>query len=406
MTQRRSITIILLLATVCALLAGPVTAQSESDARAEREEIRQQRAQLASELDPLLASDQELEATLSALNENVAEQEARVEDSRRAVEAAEEELASAEARIEELEAYVATLDQQAADLAVEAFISPTTDEVTEVFESSDLNEASRKQAFIDQLNSENLDVLEALRVAEEDLAIARADAEIAATEAEQLRQEEEERLAQLEAARAEQQRVEEALDVRISGLTAEIDALDAEEARVQQIIQAAEQDRAQAAAAAAAAEQPSGDSAGSSGSSGGSSGGGGGGGSVGPSNPGGFAWPASCTVTSGFGMRWGRMHKGIDCSAPSGTPIYASKGGTVIFASSDGSGYGTYVIVDHGGGYTTLYGHMSSLSVRSGQSVSQGTNLGGMGCTGSCTGPHVHFEVRVNGTAQDPMNYL
>jgi len=105
-------------------------------------------------------------------------------------------------------------------------------------------------------------------------------------------------------------------------------------------------------------------------------------------------------------MRWGRMHKGIDCAAPSGTPIYASKGGTVIFASSDGSGYGTYAIVDHGGGYTTLYGHMSSLSVRSGQSVSQGSYLGAMGCTGSCTGPHVHFEVRVNGTAQDPMNYL
>jgi murein DD-endopeptidase MepM/ murein hydrolase activator NlpD len=118
----------------------------------------------------------------------------------------------------------------------------------------------------------------------------------------------------------------------------------------------------------------------------------------------GLIWPVSGTVTSGFGYRWGRMHEGIDIAAPTGTSVRAAASGTVIIAGSMG-GYGNVVVVDHGGGLSTAYAHLSSIWVGGG-SVSQGQGIGAVGCTGSCTGPHLHFEVRVNGGAVDPMGYL
>jgi murein DD-endopeptidase MepM/ murein hydrolase activator NlpD len=119
----------------------------------------------------------------------------------------------------------------------------------------------------------------------------------------------------------------------------------------------------------------------------------------------GYIWPLGGAITSYYGPRWGRMHTGIDIDGTSGQPIVASKAGRVIVASYYG-GYGNAVVVDHGGGVTTLYGHMSAFNVSNGQSVSQGAVLGYVGCTGSCTGDHLHFEVRVNGSPQDPLNYL
>lgn len=119
----------------------------------------------------------------------------------------------------------------------------------------------------------------------------------------------------------------------------------------------------------------------------------------------GFVWPVAGTVTSGFGWRWGRMHEGIDIAAPTGAPIVSSAAGVVIFAGWM-SGYGQLVVVDHGGGLATAYAHMSSIASAPGQAVGQGQVLGYVGCTGNCTGPHVHFEVRVNGAAADPLGYL
>lgn len=119
----------------------------------------------------------------------------------------------------------------------------------------------------------------------------------------------------------------------------------------------------------------------------------------------GFIWPLCCSVTSPYGPRWGRMHTGIDIDGTTGDPIVASKGGTVILAEYY-SGYGNAVIVDHGNGYSTLYAHMSAFAVSNGQSVSQGDRLGSVGCTGSCTGDHLHFEIRINGNPVDPMPYL
>lgn len=119
----------------------------------------------------------------------------------------------------------------------------------------------------------------------------------------------------------------------------------------------------------------------------------------------GFIWPVSGPVTSPFGMRWGRMHTGIDIGVGYGTPIHAAASGQVIYAGWM-DGYGNLVFIDHGGGISTGYAHQSSIAVSNGQSVTQGQVIGYVGCTGHCFGPHLHFEVRVNGTPVDPLGYL
>jgi murein DD-endopeptidase MepM/ murein hydrolase activator NlpD len=120
---------------------------------------------------------------------------------------------------------------------------------------------------------------------------------------------------------------------------------------------------------------------------------------------GGWAWPADGPVTSGFGHRWGRLHAGIDIGAPTGAPIVAAKDGVVSYAGVMG-GYGNIIVIDHGGGMTTRYAHQSRLGAGVGQSVSAGEQVGYIGSTGNSTGPHLHFEVRINDQPQDPIGYL
>ncbi len=117
--------------------------------------------------------------------------------------------------------------------------------------------------------------------------------------------------------------------------------------------------------------------------------------------------PVSGTVTSRFGSRWGRSHKGIDIGAAKGTTIVAAASGTVTVAQYGYSGgYGNYVMISHGNGISTLYGHCTSLLVSPGQYVSQGQAIATVGNTGNSTGNHLHLEIRVNGVAQNPQNYL
>lgn len=119
-----------------------------------------------------------------------------------------------------------------------------------------------------------------------------------------------------------------------------------------------------------------------------------------------FATPIrGASITSEFGARWGRMHEGIDYGAATGTPIYASDGGTVTLAGVYG-GYGNCVEIKHSGGYSTRYGHMSRFAVSQGEKVYQGQVIGYVGNTGRSTGSHLHFEVRLNGVAQNPRNYV
>ncbi len=127
-------------------------------------------------------------------------------------------------------------------------------------------------------------------------------------------------------------------------------------------------------------------------------------------------WPlgnASCYISSGFGYRSASIsgnsfHGGVDIagSGITGKPVYATKGGRVITAVTSYTGYGIYVVIDHGNGYSSVYAHMSSRNVSTGDTVKQGQLIGRVGSTGNVTGPHLHFEIRLNGVKKDPMSYV
>jgi murein DD-endopeptidase MepM/ murein hydrolase activator NlpD len=166
----------------------------------------------------------------------------------------------------------------------------------------------------------------------------------------------------------------------------EVEALAAESATLAAAIR-----EAQAKAAAAAVASTGSPSPGSTG--------------AGAPSAAGFIWPVNGPLVSGFGMRWGRMHEGIDITASTGTPIWSAAAGTVIHAGWLG-GYGNLVVVDHGNGLATAYAHASAIVVGVGQAVGQGQTVALVGSTGNSSGPHLHFEVRVNGSAVDPLLYL
>lgn len=120
-----------------------------------------------------------------------------------------------------------------------------------------------------------------------------------------------------------------------------------------------------------------------------------------------LAWPTvGGYVSSEMGFRWGKKHKGIDIARPSNLTIKAADNGVVVSAGWDSGGYGNKVIIDHQNGMRTLYGHMSSINVKVGQTVSKGTGIGVMGATGDATGVHLHFEVYKNGGLVNPLSYL
>jgi murein DD-endopeptidase MepM/ murein hydrolase activator NlpD len=128
---------------------------------------------------------------------------------------------------------------------------------------------------------------------------------------------------------------------------------------------------------------------------------------AGPIKPGSgqLIWPVNGPVVSGFGMRWGRLHAGLDIAVPSGTAIRAADSGTVVLMGWVG-GYGNYTCIQHNSSLSTCYAHQSSFATSNGASVSQGQVIGYVGCTGHCFGDHLHFETRINGSPVDPMGYL
>jgi len=122
-------------------------------------------------------------------------------------------------------------------------------------------------------------------------------------------------------------------------------------------------------------------------------------------------WPVTGPISSPFGPRINpifgtpEFHTGLDIAVNYGVPVRAAEAGQVVSASLM-EGYGNVVIIDHGGALATLYAHLSSMSVRQGQTVSKGQKIGAIGCTGLCTGPHLHFETRVGGVPVQPLNLL
>lgn len=370
----------MLLAVLPVATAPPVAAKdSAATIRAKREAARQKKAKLAAELNHLKASDAQLTAAVKVLDRQVAAQQAGADAARQAVTAALAAVAESEARIAATEAEMTTLHTAVVNRAVSVYMRPKDNALVGVMGAKDLGDASRRSSLLAQVTNKDRDVLDRLRALREDLGDEKVRADVARDVAAERRQAVLARLSELQRARKQKQRLSAALDTRIREYQAEADAVAAQESGLTALLRSRESTRA---TRGAADPGPDGRVSGA-----------------------GLSWPIRGTLTSGFGSRWGRLHAGIDVGAGMGTPIRAAKAGEVILAGGFG-GYGNAVIVDHGGGLTTLYAHQSRVGTTEGASVGQGDVIGFVGSTGNSTGPHLHFETRVSGSPQNPMRYL
>ncbi len=407
------------------LIPSGVSAQTEQidQLRSDRDAVRADRARAAADLDPLLSANEQIEEALRVLTEDLASRQAELDATRFQLERARIEVIAAQDEVVLEQQRIADLRLQLQRQAITAYVQPRGTGDEDVFRASDLNEGERRRALVSAVQTSQADILDDLRVAEANRELAVARAENAQRNIESRELQAQRQVTQVDGAIANQQRLEAILVERIAEFQEEVDLLAVDEANLQAEITGliieeeqraaaireaariqAERERvareeeqrrqAQIAAAvrgeASAVEAPvsRADAA-----------------LVGAPSGQGLTWPVNGTVTSNFGPRWGRQHNGIDIAANTGTTVASAGSGTVIAAGFSG-GFGQRVLIQHSGGLVTLYAHLSSINVSTGQSVSSGTSIGAVGCTGSCTGPHLHFETRVGGTAYDPRSYL
>ena len=378
--------------------AGP--AQEAAKARKAQAALRSERARQAAQLDELQASDEDLKDAVEQLDANLDDQQAAVAAAEQAVNAAE---AAVQAAHSELDATRKKLDEARAGVkqrAIAAYISPPAATLDRVMGSKDLGEAERKNEILRRIAYEGSNSIDELRLVEEDLAAQEAELKAVQEQLSARRSAAQAKQVSLETALANQRAAKAKLESRIAKAQAEDTELAASDGQLSALIKVqdalyqteiaqAKLAAQQVATAKAAASRPKNIPA--------SAGGG--------TRTGSLSWPTSGPLTSRFGYRWGRLHAGIDLAPGYGTAIKAADGGVVTLASWY-SGYGNAVIISHGDGISTLYGHMSRIGTSQGASVAKGQVIGYVGSTGNSTGPHLHFEVRINGTAQNPLNYL
>ncbi len=363
-TTTRTAALLAAIAVLLCSLAAPADAQS---ARQRRDAARAKKAQIAAKLNTLRASDAQLQGALRTLTGQVQTETANAAAARQKVEAAARAEAQARTELADTEARMTGIRKAVVGRAVDTYVRPRDDVILE--ETQSPSEASRREALLAQVLANDEDLLDQLRALKEDLEIKQAAAHRAKEVAQARRRQVDAKLQALHQARAEKARLAGALASRIRDYAAEAEAQAAQESSLNALIN----------------------------SESGFTGGG--------VSASGLIWPVRGRVTSGFGYRWGRQHAGIDIAAPTGTPIKAAKAGRVIFAGTM-SGYGNVIILDHGGGFSTLYAHQSRLGSSKGQSVPQGQTIGYVGSTGRSTGPHLHFETRFGGSARNPRPYL
>jgi len=356
-------------------------------ARAPAEDLNGKLDAKQAELDQAKEKKGVLTTEISRYNDQIEQLTGEVAALRTREAAVQEELDQAEAELaaeqhdlrilrERLDRTVKALE----DRLVDIYMADEPSAISVVLQSDGYDDALGRYEYLQRIQDRNSEIVGRVRELRDDTAatVERVRAtrdSIAAKKAELVRTREqlEAREAQLDAARA---RSRKAL-TRIDG---HVDHLESDVSDIQKKIQE------QLAAASGVSPLPAGPIQGGSA---------------------GFIWPVNGPIVSGFGMRWGQPHEGVDIAVPAGTPIRAAKDGTIAFTQSEAEsgGYGNYTCIDHGGGLATCYAHQSSFAITSG-SVQQGDVIGYVGCTGHCFGDHLHFEVRINGTAVDPMGYL
>ena len=374
--------------------------RQRDDARRKRDEARRKAEQVRRDLDLAQASETELEKHLEEIAADLVERQAEAADAQSDADQAAASVIKITADIAALKVELAHRKEIFNRRAVMAYMGGEGRPLDDLALAgqllslpSDLTDAARRTEIVKGVSQQDNDAYDRLIETQDQL----ARDEVALTAA---RDRAKRRSADAKAAvhavallKKDQEKAKAVLDQRIADLTAEADALAAEQTKLEELIR----QRQAAVEAARRAREAAGQAAGNGLSRLPRAGSG--------VSPTGFIWPVQGPVTSGYGPRWGRMHTGIDVAAPSGTPIHAAKAGEVIFTGWLG-GYGNTVLLDHGDGVATLYGHQSRIGTTEGQILNQGDVLGFVGTTGHSTGNHLHFEIRVDTKPRNPRPYL
>ena len=374
--------------------------RQRDDARRKRDEARRKAEQVRRDLDLAQASETELEKHLEEIAADLVDRQAEAA-------AAQSDADQAAASVVKITADIAALKVELAhrkDIfnrrAVIAYMGGEGRPLDDLSLAgqllslpSDLTDAARRTEIVKGVSQQDNDAYDRLIETQDKLAHDEV-ALIAARDRASKRSADAKAAVQSVALlKKDQEKAKAVLDQRIAALTAEADALAAEQTKLEDLIR----QRQAAVEAARRAREAAGQAAGNGLSRLPRAGSG--------VSPSGFIWPVQGPVTSGYGPRWGRMHTGIDVAAPSGTPLRAAKAGEVIYAGWLG-GYGNTVLLDHGEGVATLYGHQSRIASTEGQILNQGDVLGFVGTTGHSTGNHLHFEIRVDTKPRNPRPYL
>lgn len=364
--------------------------ESEADNSAEieakrvaREALRRQQIAASKNLNIARIESDQLAGALAEIDSEVALKSAQLESTRL-------QLGTALAQAEEATiALTETLDEkkrllsQVTDLAVAGFLEAAAREGL-IFDVGDVNEAVRQDFMLRESNAAPNEILNQLRAIEEDNAIAKATLDAANADSLVLESQLSTALDELSAERDTQAVLQAEMDRRVAAWERQVQSLTDDVEDITRFLQENDPENNDP-------NRPPPD----------------------PSDPSvqGFQWPYIGRVGSGFGYRihpiyrTRRLHTGVDIGGSSGDPVYAAKGGEVIWAKRRG-GYGHTVLIDHGDGITTLYAHMSGYETSLGAFVARGDVIGYIGSTGTSTSPHLHFEVRVNGNPVDPLPYL
>jgi murein DD-endopeptidase MepM/ murein hydrolase activator NlpD len=374
--------------------------RQRDEAKRQRDEARRKAEQVRRDLDLAQASETELEKHLEEIAADLVDRQAEAADAQSDADQAAASVVKITADIAALKVELGHRKEIFNRRAVMAYMGgegrPLDDWALAgqlLSMPADLTDAARRTEIVKGLSQQDNDAYDRLIETQDQL----AQDEVALTAA---RDRAKKRSADAQAAvqavallKKDQEKAKAVLDQRIADLTAEADALAAEQTKLEDLIR----QRQAALEAARRAREAAGQAVGNGLNRLPNTGSG--------VSPTGFIWPVQGVLTSGFGPRWGRMHTGIDIAAPSGTPIHAAKAGEVIFTGWLG-GYGNAVILDHGDGIATLYGHQSRIGCSEGQILNQGDVLGFVGTTGHSTGNHLHFEVRVDTKPRNPRPYL
>ena len=356
--------------TILATLLIP-TAASIAAGDSELERKKERREQLQAEIDQREAEAGSLEDEAQALNKNMVVLRAEIAKLDKEIAEIESQVRTAQARIDSLQSEIDKIQKVATRQAVSLYKSGATETLDALLNARSLTELDNRVEMLGVAAQENTGALVQFGRLQVEIEAAHQDLYDKKEELEGVRGEQEKYYATLNEQHAKLQEKIAQIEAQLGEKYALEDHLDADIRAMEQKI--LEKTTLHSVAVLGKSTQ-------------------------------GYIWPLNGNITSYYGPRWGRMHTGIDIDGTTGQPIVASNSGTVILASSY-SGYGNAVIIDHGG-VQTLYAHLSSFNVSNGEQVSQGEIVGAVGCTGSCTGDHLHFEVRVNGSPVDPLNYL